>query len=69
MSENNKPVTTGSNMDQLAKHDMKVRDIVMLVFCLVAAGAFGIEEMIPASGPGLTLVLLVLFPIIWAMPL
>lgn len=58
-----------SGVDALQKHDMKVRDIVMVVFCLVAAGAFGIEEAIPASGPGLTLVLLILFPIIWAMPL
>lgn len=69
MSENKQPVQTGSNVDKLVRHDLKVRDIVMTVFCLVAAGAFGIEEMIPASGPGLTLVLLVLFPIIWAMPL
>lgn len=58
-----------SGVDALQKHDMKVRDIVMVVFCLVAAGAFGIEEAIPASGPGLTLLLLILFPIIWAMPL
>lgn len=65
----NHAVNKDSNMDQLAKHDMKVRDVVMFVFCLVAAGAFGIEEAIPSSGPGITLVLLIAFPIVWALPL
>ncbi|MEG0157683.1 MAG: APC family permease, partial [Anaerovoracaceae bacterium] len=40
-----------------------------MIYCLVGAGAFGIEEMIPESGPGMTLILLVVFPIIWAWPI
>jgi amino acid transporter len=40
-----------------------------MIYCLVAAGAFGIEEMIPVSGPGLTLLMLILFPIFWAFPI
>ena len=35
----------------LKKHDIKVSGIVFMLYCLVAAGAFGIEEMIPESGP------------------
>ncbi len=50
----------------LKKHDIKVSGIVFMLYCLVAAGAFGIEEMIPEAGPGMTIVLLVAFPIIWA---
>lgn len=53
----------------LKKHDIKVSGIVFMLYCLVAAGAFGIEEMIPEAGPGMTLILLVVFPIVWAYPI
>lgn len=53
----------------LKKHDIKVSGIVFMLYCLVAAGAFGIEEMIPEAGPGMTLILLIVFPIIWAYPI
>ncbi len=53
----------------LKKHDIKVSGIVFMLYCLVAAGAFGIEEMIPEAGPGMTLVLLIIFPLIWAYPI
>lgn len=53
----------------LKKHDIKVSGIVFMLYCLVAAGAFGIEEMIPEAGPGMTLALLIVFPIIWAYPI
>ena len=38
----------------LKKHDIKVSTVVFMIFCLVAAGCYGIEEMIPECGPGLT---------------
>lgn len=53
----------------LKKSKIKVSGVVFMIYCLVAAGAFGIEEMVPLSGPGLTLVLLIVFPIIWAYPI
>lgn len=53
----------------LAQHKIRTTGIVFMIYCLVAAGAFGIEEMIPVSGPGLTLLMLVLFPIFWAYPI
>ena len=40
-----------------------------MLFCLVAAGAFGIEDIISTSGPGLTIAMLVIFAIIWAHPI
>lgn len=40
-----------------------------MLFCLVSAGAFGIEEMIPEAGPGLTIAMLIIIPIIWAWPI
>lgn len=53
----------------LKKHDIKVSGIVFMLYCLVAAGAFGIEKMIPDAGPGMTLILLTVFPIVWAYPI
>lgn len=53
----------------LKKHNLKVVNIVFMLYCLVAAGAFGIEEMIPNSGPGLTLIMLAVFPVIWSLPI
>ena len=53
----------------LKKVDMKTRTVVFMIYCLVAAGAFGIEEMVSESGPGITLIMLIIFPIIWAWPI
>jgi len=53
----------------LKKYKIGTPGIVFMIYCLVAAGAFGIEEMIPISGPGLTLLMLILFPIFWALPI
>ena len=54
MSEqrNSAPVNVGEH--GLKKHDIKVSTVVFMIFCLVAAGCYGIEEMIPECGPGLT---------------
>ena len=52
----------------LKKYDMKVSTVVFMIFCLVAAGAYGIEEMVPAVGPGLTVVMLIVLPFVWGLP-
>src|SRR5665254_21027 len=39
-----------------------------MIFCLCAAGAYGIEEMIPEAGAGLTIVMLLVLPIVWSTP-
>ena len=64
MSENHVHGVAG-----LKRHKIKTPGVVFMIYCLVAAGAFGIEEMIPISGPGLTLLMLILFPIFWALPI
>jgi amino acid transporter len=53
----------------LKKSDLRPISVAFMLYCLVAAGAFGIEEMIPLSGPGLTLTMLFLFAFIWALPI
>lgn len=66
-------VARGAKVDTeelgLKKHDLKVSTVVFMIFCLCAAGAYGIEEMIPESGPGLTLVMLIVLPFVWSTPL
>jgi amino acid transporter len=42
---------------------------VAMIFIFVSSGAFGIEDMMSSSGPGLTLLLLVLLPVFWALPM
>lgn len=62
--------TVAMDTDQhgLKKHDIKVSTVVFMIFCLVAAGCYGIEEMIPEAGPGVTLVMLIVLPFIWGLP-
>ena len=40
-----------------------------MMYIFVSGGSFGIEEMISSSGPGLTLLLLALLPVVWALPM
>ncbi|NLY70230.1 MAG: APC family permease [Clostridiales bacterium] len=62
------PVQESTNV-KIKQHDLKVSTVVFMIFCLCAAGAYGIEEMIPESGPGLTLIMLIVLPFIWSTPL
>ncbi|MDR2157539.1 MAG: APC family permease [Clostridiales Family XIII bacterium] len=52
----------------LRKHRMSTLTVVFMVFSLVAAGCYGIEDMIPESGPGLTLIMLIVLPFVWGLP-
>lgn len=61
-------IMTNTNENGLKKVHMKVSTVVFMIFCLVAAGCFGIEEMIPEAGPGLTIILLCVLPFVWGLP-
>jgi len=60
---------TDSIQPGLKKHHMTTSTVVFMIFCLCAAGAYGIEDMIPAAGPGLTLVMLIVLPFVWSTPM
>ena len=45
-----------------------VLSVVAMFYAICCAGAFGIEEMIPECGPGLTIVMLLVLPFCWALP-
>ena len=53
----------------LRKSNISALGIAFMLFCLVSAGAFGIEEIIPSAGPGLTLIILIVLPFLWARPI
>ena len=68
MSEQIKSQAAEIDEHGLKKYDIKVSTVVFMIFCLVAAGCYGIEEMIPECGPGLTIIMLCVLPFIWGLP-
>ena len=56
------------NNGKLREHDMRLSTVVLIMYSLIAAGCFGLEEMIAASGPGLTILILAVMPFLWAAP-
>jgi len=48
---------------------LSVATTFLVVFVLASAGPFGVEEMVSTSGPGLALVLLLVVPLVWGIPL
>ena len=63
------PSAPEGSIGHLRKSKISALGIAFMLFCLVSAGAFGIEEIIPAAGPGLTLIILIVLPIVWARPI
>jgi len=62
-------VTIDPAQHGLKQYEMTTSTVVFMIFCLCAAGAYGIEEMIPQAGPGLTLVMLIVLPFVWSTPM
>ena len=69
VSSNKTTVTIDPAQHGLKQHEMKTSTVVFMIFCLCAAGCYGIEEMIPQAGPGLTLVILIVLPFLWSTPM
>src|SRR5947209_8654723 len=42
--------------------------LAMVFFFTVSGGAYGLEPVVSASGPGMALVLIAVTPLIWAVP-
>ena len=69
MSSNESGTMVDPAQPGLKKHRMTTSTVVFMIFCLCAAGAYGIEDMIPEAGPGLTLVMLIVLPFVWSTPM
>jgi amino acid transporter len=42
--------------------------LVFMTYSVICSGAYGLEEMVSGSGPGMALLTLVVLPFIWAVP-
>ncbi len=46
-----------------------VFQLVFMTYAVICSGAYGLEEMVSASGPGLALVALLVLPVVYAAPI
>ena len=46
-----------------------VLQLVFLTYAVICSGAYGLEQMVSASGPGLSLLVLLVLPLIYAAPI
>lgn len=42
--------------------------LVMVMFFTVSGGAYGLEDLVGSSGPGMALLLIIVTPVIWSLP-
>jgi len=54
---------------QIKKVPMKLTTVFFIIFATSCGGAFGIEDIIPASGPGMTILILLILPFLWGNPI
>jgi amino acid transporter len=54
---------------QLRRVRMRLATVVVIIFVFVSSGAFGLEDMVGWSGPGVALLLLLVLPVVWALPM
>jgi amino acid transporter len=50
------------------KRDLGLLSLAAIVFFNVSGGPYGVEDAVSTFGPGLTLLLLVLTPLVWSLP-
>jgi len=55
--------------DELKTTRLSLGTLFLVVFVLVSAGPFGVEEMVSATGPGMALLLILAIPLVWGAPL
>jgi amino acid transporter len=48
---------------------MRLTVAVFFVFTLTCAGSFGMEDVVSSSGPGMTLLMIIVLPFVWSFPM
>lgn len=61
--------TQAGTAPHLKRASVSVLTVFCMVYILVSGGSFGIEDMVSSSGPGLTILLLLLLPLLWSLPM
>ncbi len=62
-------MTSDTPTTGLKRARVRVVTVFFMIYIMVSGGSFGIEDMVSSSGPGLTLLMLLLLPLFWAMPM
>jgi len=57
-----------SGVDNLKKHKMSLLALLALMYSWTCGGPFGIENIVSSCGPGLAIVVLLVFPFFWSVP-
>jgi len=55
-------------MEHKKKSKISIVGLVAMICVMVAGGGYGIEDLIGAAGPGMTMLVLILIPFIWSIP-
>lgn len=53
---------------RVIRRQLTLLPLVMIMFFTVSGGAYGLEDLIGSSGPGMGLLLILLTPLIWSLP-
>lgn len=61
--------TTIDQANPVRRARLPVLGAFFMIYIFVSGGSFGIEEMVSSAGPGLTIILLLVLPLIWALPM
>jgi amino acid transporter len=59
----------GRSGAHLKRAPVRIVTVFFMIYIFVAGGSFGIEDMVSSSGPGLTILMLLLLPVFWALPM
>jgi amino acid transporter len=53
----------------LKRQKVGIIGVIGMIYAMTAAGAYGIEDMVSSSGPGMTVIMLLVLPLVWALPI
>ena len=62
------PITPGGVAVTVVRRQLRLLPLVGLMFFTVSGGAYGLEDVVGSSGPGMALVLIAVTPLIWSLP-
>lgn len=68
MSEAAVTVTPRDVVVHVVRRQVRLAGLLGLMFFTVSGGAYGLEDMISLSGPGMAVLLLIVTPIVWSVP-
>jgi amino acid transporter len=63
------PTAAPHQSPQAAPRKAGTFQLVFMVYSVICSGAYGLEQMVSKSGPGMAMLSLCVLPLIWALPL